>query len=212
MTRGLTDKQQRILNFILQYISSNGYPPSIREIGNAFDISSLRGVTVHLDALERKHFISRKSTSRSICVIGKTGTGVSQDDVIMLPLLGSIAAGIPVLASENVEQMIPIPQEIVGNIQGAFVLRVKGESMIGDHIMPRDLVVIKPQATAENGDMVAVLLGEEATVKRIHFGNGRVRLLASNPAFEPIEINREDSHIIGKVVGLLRNYNSAIGF
>jgi len=206
MTRGLTDKQERILNFIVEYVNEKGYPPSIREIGNAFEISSLRGVTVHLDALERKGYIKRASTSRSITVIGKTGATSPNRNVTFLPIVGTIAAGTPILAAENVEGMVPVPQEMVRNIQGAFVLRVKGDSMIDEHIMPRDLVVIKPQETAENGDLVAVLLGDEATVKRIQFTGGRVRLIPANHAYEPIEIRREDSRVIGKVIGLMRNY------
>jgi len=209
MTRGLTDKQDRILKFILDYVAERGYPPSIREIGNAFGISSLRGVTVHLDALERKGYIKRASTSRSITVIGKTGATAPSRNVTFLPVLGTIAAGVPITATENVESYVPVPEELVRNTQGAFVLEVKGDSMIGDHIMPRDLVVIKPQPNAENGDLVAVLLGDEATVKRIRYENGRCRLMASNPAYAPIEVNREDSRVLGKVIGLLRSYQSS---
>lgn len=207
MTRGLTEKQGRILNFLIDYVNDKGYPPSIREIGNQFHISSLRGVTVHLDALERKGYIKRANTSRSITIVGKTGAGAPGHNVTFLPILGQIAAGVPILANENVEGVVPVPQEMVHNIQGAFVLRVKGDSMIDEHIMPRDLVVIKPQATAENGDLVAVLIGDEATVKRIQFQAGRVRLIPANAAYEPIEINREDSRVIGKVIGLMRNYS-----
>ncbi len=209
MTRGLTDKQDRILKFIVEYVNDKGYPPSIREIGNSFGISSLRGVTVHLDALERKGFIKRASTSRSITVIGQTGATAPTRNVTMLPILGTIAAGVPILASENIEGHVPVPHEMVHNAQGAFVLEVKGDSMIGDHIMPRDLVVIKPQENAENGELVAVLLGDEATVKRIRFQDGRARLIASNPKYDPIDVNREDSRIIGKVIGLMRNYAAA---
>src|SRR5690349_16398755 len=142
MTRGLTDKQDRILKFIVEYVNDVGYPPSIREIGNAFEISSLRGVTVHLDALERKGYIKRASTSRSITVIGRTGSTAPERKAAFVPLVGTIAAGTPITATENVEGMVPVPQEMVRNIQGAFVLRVRGDSMIDEHIMPRDLVVI----------------------------------------------------------------------
>jgi repressor LexA len=208
MTRGLTEKQERILNFIVDYVDDKGYPPSIREIGNAFGISSLRGVTVHLDALERKGYIKRASTSRSITVLRKHPTTAMQRSVAFLPVVGTIAAGTPITASENIDGMVPVPQEMVSNIQGGFVLRVKGDSMINAHIMPRDLVVIKPQSTAESGDLVAVLLGDEATVKYIQYNSGRVRLMPANPAYDPIEIDREDSRVIGKVIGLLRNYQS----
>lgn len=206
MTRGLTEKQERILDFIVDYVQEKGYPPSIREIGNGFHISSLRGVTVHLDALERKGYIKRASTSRSITVIGKTGATAPSRNASFLPLVGTIAAGIPITATENVEEMIPVPPELVHGSQGAFALRVKGDSMIGEHIMPHDIVVIRPQSSADNGDLVAVLLGDEATVKKYHAADGRVRLLPANPAYEPIEVNREDSRVIGKVIGLLRNY------
>ncbi|NUQ71925.1 MAG: transcriptional repressor LexA [Chthonomonadales bacterium] len=206
MTRGLTDKQARILNYILDHVNARGYPPSIREIGNAFGFSSLRGVTVHLDALERKGYIKRASTSRSITVIGRTGTGSAARDVALLPLVGTIAAGSPITATENIEGFIPVPPDVVRNHEGAFVLRVRGDSMIEDHILPRDLVIIRPQDTAQNGDLVAVLLGDEATVKRIQYANGRVRLMPANPAYQPIEVNREDSRVIGKVIGLIRSY------
>src|SRR5438270_10108252 len=207
MTRGLTDKQEKILRFVVAYVNDKGYPPSIREIGNSFGISSLRGVTVHLDALERKGYIKRASTSRSITVIGQTGATAPTRNVTMLPIVGTIAAGVPITAAENVSGHVPVPQEMLHNVQGAFVLEVKGDSMIDEHIMPKDMVVIKPQETANNGDLVAVLIGDEATVKRIKFHSGKTKLIAANPNYPPIVIDREDSRIIGKVIGLLRNYH-----
>ncbi len=206
MTRGLTEKQERILEFVVEYVTQHGFPPSIREIGNNFGISSLRGVTVHLDALERKGYIRRASTSRSITVVGRTGRGTSGPDTPCLPLVGTIAAGTPITASENVEGFVPVPHEIVRNHEGAFVLRVRGDSMVDDHILPRDLVVIRPQETADNNDMVAVMLGDEATVKRIQFANDRVRLIPANKAYQPIEVSRDDIRVIGKVIGLIRSY------
>jgi repressor LexA len=207
MTKGLTEKQERILAYIVEYVDEKGYPPSIREIGNAFSISSLRGVTVHLDALERKGYIKRASTSRSITVVGRRPA--PKRNVAHVPLVGTIAAGVPILASENVEELLPVPTEMVSNVEGAFALRVKGDSMIDDHIMPSDVVLIRPQQTANNGDLVAVLIDEEATVKRIQFEDGRVWLLPSNPNYSKFEI-RENSRIIGKVVGLLRSYGHPV--
>jgi len=204
MAKGLTKRQQLILQYILDYVQKEGYPPSIREIGRDFEIGSLRGVTVHLDALERKGYISRSNTPRSIKVVHPAFQ--SSNRVTMLPLLGSIAAGAPIQAQEHVEDLIPIPSEMVRNIESAFLLRVRGDSMIGDGILPRDLVVVKPQNTANHGDLVAALLGDEATVKRINFDSKGVKLMPSNPAYEPIEVNREDSFIIGKIVGLIRDY------
>jgi repressor LexA len=206
MTKGLTDRQQQILRYVVDYIQDNGYPPSIREIGKSFNIESLRGVTVHLDALKRKGYIDRSKTPRSIQI--KHPAYQTGHNVKMLPLLGTIAAGAPILADENVEGMIPVPSEMVRNMEGSFVLRVRGDSMINEGIMPRDLVVIKPQATATHGDLVAVLIGEEATVKRIHFNREKkaTTLMPSNPNYAPIHIEEENARVIGKVVGLMRDY------
>lgn len=207
MTRGLTDKQERILNFIVEYVEDKGYPPSIREIGTAFEISSLRGVTVHLDALERKGYIKRANTSRSITVMGRTGATAPKRNVTFLPLVGTIAAGMPITATENIEAMLPVPQEMVSTIQGAFVLRVKGDSMVDAHITDGDFVVIKPQQAAQNGDLVAAMLDDEATVKTFEQANGHTRLLPANANYEPIDFNREGSRVIGRVIGLIRNYH-----
>jgi len=204
MAKGLTKRQEKILQYILDYVQREGYPPSIREIGAQFEIGSLRGVTVHLDALERKEFISRSNTPRSIRVIHPSYQSTNR--VAMLPLLGSIAAGIPIHAQEHVEDMIPVPSEMVRNIESAFLLRVKGDSMTGEGIMPRDLVVIKPAITANHGDLVAALLGDDATVKRLHKDSKGYKLMPSNPAYDPIPIEQEDARIIGKVVGLIRDY------
>lgn len=204
MAKELTKRQREILQFVLDYVQSEGFPPSIREIGKQFEIGSLRGVTVHLDALERKGYISRSNTPRSIRVIHPKFQ--NQNNAIMLPLLGSIAAGIPIEAQEYSEELIPVPMAMVRNIEKAFLLRVRGDSMSGEGIMPRDLVVVKPQKTANHGDLVAFLLGDEATVKRIHFDSNGVRLMASNPAYDPILVEREDSGVIGKVIGLIRDY------
>lgn len=204
VAKGLTKRQQAILQYVMDYIQNEGYPPSIREIGSHFDIGSLRGVTVHLDALERKNYITRANTPRSIRVVHP---GFQPGErVKMLPLLGSIAAGTPIAAQEQVEDLIPVPLEMVRNIESAFLLRVKGDSMSGEGIMPRDLVVVKPQQNANHGDLVAVLIGEDATVKRIHFDKRGVRLMPSNPAYDPIEIDTEDARVIGRIVGLIRDY------
>jgi repressor LexA len=204
MAKGLTKRQEMILQYILDYVQKEGYPPSIREIGRDFKIGSLRGVTVHLDALERKGYISRSNTPRSIKVVHPSYQATS--NVIMLPILGNIAAGVPIEARENHDEMVPVPSEMVRNINGAFLLRISGDSMIGDGIMPMDLVVVKPQKVANNGDLVAVLLGDDATVKRINYAPQGVRLMPSNPNYEPIEVRQDNAQIIGKIVGLLRDY------
>lgn len=204
MAKGLTKRQEMILQFLMDYAQREGYPPSIREIGKQFGIGSLRGVTVHLDALARKGYIERANTPRSIRI---THPNYQQSQkVVMLPLLGQIAAGLPIQAQEHVEDLIPVPYEMVRNIESAFLLRVRGDSMSGEGILPRDLVVVRPQQAANHGDLVAVLLGDEATVKRIHFDPTGVKLVASNPAYEPIIVDREDARVIGRIVGLIRDY------
>jgi len=205
MAKGLTKRQEEILAFIRDYVAKEGFPPSIREIGRIFDIGSLRGVTVHLDALERKGYINRSNTPRSIKVTHpefQPNAGILQ-----LPLLGSIAAGLPIEAQEHVETLIPVPPGMVKESDNAFLLRIVGDSMIGDGILPSDLVVIRPQSSARNMDIVAFLLGDDATVKRINFDpTGVIKLLSSNPKYDPIIVDREGSKIIGKVVGLIRDF------
>lgn len=205
MAKGLTARQEEILQFLADYVQDNGYPPSIREIGETFKIGSLRGVTVHLDALEKKGYIERNNTPRSIRIVHPQYQ--TSNNVAMLPLVGQIAAGTPILADQNVEELIPVPSEMVRKISGAYLLRVKGDSMSGEGINPRDLVVVKPQKTANHGDLVAVLIGDEATIKRIHYDKGSVRLLPSNPAYDPIELSRDDNpRVLGRIVGLMRDY------
>jgi repressor LexA len=204
MAKGLTKRQEMILQYVLDYVQKAGYPPSIREIGRDFNIGSLRGVTVHLDALERKGYITRSNTPRSIKVIHPLYQPANK--VVMLPLLGSIAAGAPIEAIEHVEDLIPVPAEMVRNIQKAFLLRIKGDSMTGEGIMPRDLVVVRPQQTANHGDLVAVMLGEDATVKRLNMDPRGIKLMPSNPSYDPIPIEQEDARIIGRIVGLIRDY------
>lgn len=206
MARGLTQRQEEILRFVVDYTQDNGFPPSIREIGQQFKIGSLRGVTVHLDALEKKGYIERANTPRSIKVVHPAYQ--SQAQVTMLPLLGEIAAGAPILAEEYVEDMIPVPVQMVRNIRNAYVLRVRGDSMTGEGINPRDLVIIKPQETASHGELVAVLVDSEATVKRIHFAGPELRLIASNPAYDPIVVPANEAKILGRVIGLLRDYDN----
>jgi repressor LexA len=206
MAKGLTSKQQDILQYVLDYVEREGYPPSIREIGKDFAIGSLRGVTVHLDALERKGYISRSNLPRSIKVVHPEY--MQQNRVAMLPIMGDIAAGSPIYADGQPSETIAVPVGMVHNAIDAFVLRVKGDSMIGDGIMPHDLVVVKPQNDAKQNDLVAVMIDDHATVKRINYTKQGVFLMPSNPAYAPIEVDHENSRIIGRIVGLLRDYIS----
>ncbi len=216
MAKGLTDRQQEVFNFIVTYIEEKGYPPTIREMQMGLGIGSLRGVTIHLDALAKKGFIARLSskdgprTSRGIRILAHLESRAKDEDAGLrrLPLIGTIAAGTPLLATQNIEDIIAVPlQMLKASARDCFLLRVQGESMTGAHILPGDLVLIQPQATAEHGDIVAVRLGEEATVKKFARHGNRIQLEAQNPNYAPIPLRKSDNAaIIGKVVGLLRGY------
>jgi repressor LexA len=216
MAKGLTDRQQEVFNFIVAFVEEKGYPPTIREMQLGLSIGSLRGVTIHLDALHKKGFIERLSskngprTSRGIRILARVSER-SADEVsgmVRLPLIGAIAAGTPLLATQNIEDIIPVPLQLLkASHQECFLLRVQGESMTGAHILPGDLVIIQPQITAENGDIVAARIGEDATVKRFRRHGNRIELQAQNPNYAPIPLRKsDDAAIIGKVVGLLRGY------
>ncbi len=201
---GLTKRQRQILNFITKEIEKKGYPPSIREIGKRMGISSLRGVTIHLDALEKKGYIKRNSSARSIKILPPDKETIISVEVIKLPLVGRVAAGEPILAEENIEDWIPVPKTMVKNNRNAFLLKINGDSMIGDHIMDGDLVIVKPQPVADNGDIVVAVIDDEATVKRFYHRKDHICLQPANPKYQPI-IAKEDFRINGKVIGILQN-------
>lgn len=200
---GLTKRQRQVLNFVTKEIEKKGYPPSIREIGKRMGISSLRGVTIHLDALEKKGYIKRNSSARSIKILPPNNEVITSIEVIKLPLVGRVAAGEPMFAEEYIEDWIPIPKSMVNNNKNAFLLKVDGDSMTGDHIMDGDLVIVKPQPVADNGDIVVAVIDDEATVKRFYREKDCIRLQPSNPKYKPI-ILKKDFQINGKVIGLLR--------
>ncbi len=207
MAKGLTQSQRAVLEFIVRYTQEHGYPPTLREIQQQVGaVRSLRGVALLLDALQRKGYIIRSSQARSIRIV-HPDYQPHREPVRYLPLLGTIAAGTPILAQQNIEDLIPVPASLVRNLENAFVLRVRGDSMVGEHILPNDLVIIKPQQTAYNGELVAVLIGEEATIKRFYVEREGVRLESANPAYAPIRARADEVRIIGKVIGLIRNYS-----
>ena len=216
MAKGPTERQQEVFNFIVGYIEDKGYPPTIREMQGGLGIGSLRGVTIHLDALQKKGLIERFSgkggpprQARGIRILARLTPRVEDEEngVLRLPLLGTIAAGLPLLATQNIEDFVPVPVQLLHGSRSGFLLRVTGESMTGAHILPGDLVIIQPQETAENGDIVAARIGEEATVKRFWRHGNRIELQAQNPNYAPIPLRKSDNAaLIGKVVGLLRGY------
>lgn len=198
MREELTEKQKRILEFIIQEIQIKGYPPSIREIGQALGITSLRGVTDHLDALEKKGHIRRGLKARSIKVLSPDED--KKDKTVLLPLLGRVAAGEPILAEENIEKHIPVNKRYSKKQDNLFLLRVKGDSMIDDQIFDGDLVVVNSQQTANNGDIIVALLDDEATVKRFYKMGNRPVLIPANPKYPIIE---KEFIIQGRVVDVI---------
>jgi repressor LexA len=205
MKKDLTVRQKEILRYILATIKKSGYPPSIREIGKAMGIKSLGGVTCHLNALEKKGHIKRGSNHRSIRVL-PTAKEITEGstEIVSLPLLGRIAAGEPILAEQNIEDWIPLPKFLVRGNRDVFLLRVKGDSMKEDHILDGDLIVVRHQMDAENGEIIVAVIDGEATVKRFYRQGDHVRLQPANQDFKPIVV-RGDFRICGKVIGLFRS-------
>jgi repressor LexA len=202
--RDLTDRQREILDFIKAEMRRKGYPPTVRDIGQAVGLSSSSTVHSHLNALEAKGLIKRDpSKPRALEVIGHDRETVvtSMRGVRELPVLGAVAAGVPMLAEENIEGTIPLPTEVVRE-DSTFVLRVKGDSMIDAGIFDGDFVVVRQQPTADNGDIVVALLEDEATVKRFFRETDRIRLQPENDSMEPIYVR--DVTILGKVVAVFR--------
>lgn len=201
----LTERQAQVLEYIRTTVEQRGYPPSVREIGEALGMSSPSTVHSHLAALVRAGAIRKDpSKPRAIEILEQPQTEqVSSERVRPVPLLGRIAAGRPILAAEEVEDFVPLPVELVG--QGpVFMLQVKGDSMVGAGILDGDYVVVRRQPDADDGQIVACLVdGEEATVKRIRRRDGVVVLESENPSFEPM-VFTDGVQILGRVVSVLR--------
>lgn len=205
----LTEKQKKILEFIENFIKLYGYPPSIRDICRDFDISSPRGVAKHLESLEKKGYIERTGVSRGIRVLkSPDGTSIEPgSDVVMLPVIGTIAAGEAVQAIQAEEENIPVPLWMIRRGFEYYMLKVTGNSMIDSHIISGDFVIIRKQEWANNGDIVVALIDEEyATLKRYENEGQKIRLIPSNPDMLPMVIETSRVKIQGKLSGILRWY------
>jgi repressor LexA len=196
----MTKRQQEIFDFIKRYASKYGYPPTVREIGKAVGLASSSTVHAHLANLEKSGLLRRNPAKpRAIEVlIDKAKKVVTPEG---LPLVGQVAAGQPILAEENIEDYVTVP-EVAGGDQGEYILRVAGESMRDAGILAGDYVVVRRQETAEDGEIVVALVGEDATVKRFFKERDHIRLQPENPEMEPIR--SADVRVIGKVVGVFR--------
>ncbi len=204
MDLDLTKRQQEIFDFIKRHSALHGYPPTVRDIGKAVGLASSSTVHAHLANLEKLGLLRRDpSKPRALELLDRTADQVKS--IVRpqgLPLVGQVAAGSPVLAEENIEDYVPVPG-LAGGDAGEFVLRVRGESMVDAGILPDDYVVVRRQETAQDGDIVVALVGEEATVKRFFREADHIRLQPENAAMEPIR--SRDVHVLGRVVGLFRS-------
>jgi len=222
MSEPLTDRQEKILAFIKKSIQEQGYPPTIREIGEHFGIRSTNGVNDHLKALERKGYLLRgELKSRALSVIdgGRSParllrmsrrelSAVGEGEVVQVPVVGKVAAGEPILAQENITDHVRIDSVLLGDGgRKVFALRVSGDSMIGDGILDGDYIFVRKQLQADPGEIVVAMIEDEATVKRFYPEGDRVRFQPSNPRLKPIYVSRDDfreTQIIGVVVGVYR--------
>lgn len=207
MSEQLSKRQQQVYDFIDSYIANKGFGPTVREIGEALNLSSPSTVHVHLKSLEEKGYIQRDPLkSRSISLTKKTEASPSfgqsgSSNTIILPLVGRVAAGEPIYAEENIEDTITLPTEIVSDT-ASFMLTVRGESMIEAGINDGDYLVVKEQNTAQNGDIVVALIDDGATVKRFFKEKDHIRLQPENSTMDPIIV--KECSIVGKVVALFR--------
>ncbi len=197
----ISGKQEEILNYIKNEILNRGFPPAVREICEAVNLKSTSSVHAHLEALERNGYIRRDPTKPRAIEILDENFNLTRREVVNVPMVGTVAAGQPLLAVENIDAYFPIPSEYMPNAK-SFMLKVKGDSMINVGILNGDQILVRETPTASNGDIVVALVDDSATVKTFYRENGHVRLQPENDAMEPIIV--PDCKILGKVFGVFR--------
>lgn len=204
--RELTKRQSEIYNYIKQVVQMKGYPPSVREIGEAVGLASSSTVHGHLSRLEEKGYIRRDPTKpRAIEIVSdQTNDNINMDETIHVPVIGKVTAGVPITAVENIEEYFPLPEHLTSTHNSdIFILNVVGDSMIEAGILDGDKVIVRSQTIAENGDIIVAMTEEdEATVKRFYKEKNRYRLQPENSTMEPIYL--DNVAVIGKVIGLYR--------
>ena len=198
----ISKKQQEILDYLKREIMSHGYPPTVREICDAVHLKSTSSVHSHLESLEKNGYIRRDPAKPRAIEIVDDAFNVTRREVASIPLVGQVAAGVPILAAQNIESYFPLPADYMPQ-NPAFMLRVKGTSMINAGINNGDLLLVEEQKTARNGDIVVAMIDDSATVKRFYKEKGYIRLQPENDSMEPI-IVKDHLQIIGKVFGVLR--------
>ncbi|HEY6325844.1 MAG TPA: transcriptional repressor LexA [Candidatus Cybelea sp.] len=194
-----TERQRRILEIIREFTAEHGYPPSVREIGERVGLSSSSTIHAHLKALERRGLISRDPTKPRAL---RSSAGPLTHNALVVPILGRVAAGVPIAAQEDVEGEFLLPSDYVPRASDAFMLRVQGDSMVDAAILDGDLILVRPQRSAENGEIVVAIMDGEATVKRFYREAGRIRLQPENRAMAPIYAS--DVEIVGRVEAVVR--------
>jgi len=215
MKKQLTDRQNEILIFIKDFLRENGFPPTLREMGKRFQISSTFGVKRHLDALEKKGYLKIESNaSRGIAIVQDEDQFTSASGSVIseffnkIPIVGRVAAGSPILAMENIEGSVIIDPSFIKNAEDAFALRVKGDSMINVGIFEGDLVIVSPNEKGKNGDVIVAMLDDEVTVKTLDIKNNKLKLVPENDNHQTIPIGEKSNFsIIGKVKGIVRWLN-----
>jgi len=204
MGKGLTRRQHEILTFIQRHSDAHGYPPSVREIGQALGLTSSSTVHSHLSALEKKGYLRRDPSKPRAIEILKDERDVPTKKVIQLPVVGQVTAGLPILAQQNIEDYFPLPQEFIRS-EECFILKVRGDSMVDAGIFDGDMLIVRRQQTAKDRDIVVARMEDEATVKRFFREDGRIRLQPENPRMEPI-ITR-DVAIEGVALAVIHRLN-----
>lgn len=201
MDQNLTPKQAQILDFLKECILKKGYPPAIREICEAVNLKSTSSVHSHLETLEKKGFIRRDPTKPRAIEICDDSFQMMRTEMVSIPVVGNVAAGLPILAEQNIENYFPVPAEYIPSGE-SFALRVRGDSMINAGIFNGDQIFVNVCNTASNGDIVVALVDDSATVKTFYKENGHIRLQPENDTMEPIIV--DNCTILGKVFGVFR--------
>lgn len=199
----ITEKQQEILDYIKSQIINRGYPPAVREICEAVHLKSTSSVHSHLETLEKNGYIRRDPTKPRAIEIVDDSFNLARREIVNIPVIGTVTAGVPILATQNIEGYFPLLSDDMPHGE-TFMLRVKGESMINAGIYDGDQIIVKKQPTAENGDIIVALIDDSATVKTYYKEDGHFRLQPENDTMSPIILS--DLVILGKVVGLFRKY------
>jgi len=203
MSKTLTSKQQMIFDYLKSEVRLKGFPPTVREICDAVGLNSTSTVHAHLESLERKGYIRRSPTKNRATEILHDDFYSPMRNMTLVPIVGNVAAGMPIFADENIEDTYPVPLSLVKD-DICFMLHVKGDSMIDEGIYDGDMVLVRQQKTASNGDIVIALIEDSATVKMFYREGGHIRLQPANEAFAPMIM--ENCEILGKVIGLYRKY------